>query len=134
MEKAQIPIQENANELNQFRSDSRRNLFRSIDFFGHNGPLDGYSTFGNKFYAASEQRSVKCWRMPRILSHEQIREYQQGGLMNWIMSLHGWRSVTALPIMAACVWYAVLIAAALSRITACRLLQRILFSWKLPVK
>jgi len=43
MEKAKTPIQENAGELDQFRSDSRRNLLRSIAIFCiHNGPLDGY--------------------------------------------------------------------------------------------
>jgi len=43
MDKANTRIEKDASELNQFRSDSRRNLFRSIAIFcRHNGPLDGY--------------------------------------------------------------------------------------------
>jgi len=43
MDKTNVRTKEDASELNQFRSDSRRNLFRSIAIFcRHNGPMDGY--------------------------------------------------------------------------------------------
>ena len=49
-------LEEDASELDQFRSDSRRNLFRSIAIFRrHNGPiisgspeLDSMICFGNE--------------------------------------------------------------------------------------
>jgi O-methyltransferase len=41
--KADTCIEEDASELDQFRRDSRRNLFRSIAIFCRdNGPTDGY--------------------------------------------------------------------------------------------